>query len=283
MVQHDQFAGLRIHAGGHQLGSSGNDRIFRFRENEVVQLHFSFFIVAGDPHDVFGVHGNQVGVFVNQCLAHPLGVVDVFAKHNRFIKAVGQLQIGRNPLGNQLGPFLQHQGFVKILLIVDPVFDLQAMLVDHTALRSPAGQVFVHIDAHHFVWRQKTIVNALPERIGVDRRAKVVDIGDIFGFFGRRRQADLRRCAEVFENLPPVRIFRRTAAMALVDHDQVKKLRCELFVDILLLFGPGYSLIKRQIDLIRFVGLPVVDLGHGGAEGFKIIGHGLINQNVAVG
>ncbi len=50
-----------------------------------------------------------------------------------------------------------------------------------------------------------------------------MDVGDIFGLLGCCREPDLGRCGEVRENLPPCRIVGRAPAMALINHDQVKK------------------------------------------------------------
>jgi len=71
--------------------------------------------------------------------------------------------------------------------------------------------------------------------------------------------------------------------VALVDDDQVKKVRAKLLVNISFFFGAGHRLIKRQVDLVGFIGLTFLDFGHGRAERLEVVGHGLIDQNVAVG
>ena len=171
-------------------------------------------------------------------------MVDVFTKYDGFVEAVGFLQKFRDFRGHQPGSLIQHQLFVKILLVVDTVFDFIAVFVEHAFFRTPAGQVLIQIDANHFVGRQKSVVDPLAQGIGVDRLAKIIDVGDIFGFFRGCGQADLRRPAEVFENLPPVGVFGGAAAMALVHDNQVKKIRGKLFIDVLFFFGSRYGLIK---------------------------------------
>ena len=89
LIEHNQLAGLGIDAGGHQLGGDRNYRIPGLGENEVVELCLAFFIVAGNPHDVLGILSNQIAIFIDQCLAHPLGVVDVIAKDDGFVETIG--------------------------------------------------------------------------------------------------------------------------------------------------------------------------------------------------
>ena len=144
-------------------------------------------------------------------------------------------------------------------------------------------KILVQIDAHHLVGREKTVVDPLPERVGVDRVAEVVDVGNLLGLLGRGGQADLGGGREVFENLAPGRVGGGAAAMALVDDDQIEEVGAELLVDVSLFFGAGHRLIEREVDLIGLVGLPLLDLGHGRAERLEVVGHGLIDQDVAVG
>ena len=62
-----------------------------------------------------------------------------------------------------------------------------------------------------------------------------MDVGDVFGFLGRGREADLGSGGEIFENLPPGRIVGGAAAMTLVNDDQVKKARREFPEELLAL------------------------------------------------
>ena len=51
-VEHDQAAGLGIDAGGEQARGGDEDRILRFRVDEVAELGLALGVVAGDAHDV---------------------------------------------------------------------------------------------------------------------------------------------------------------------------------------------------------------------------------------
>ena len=79
------------------------------------------------------------------------------------------------------------------------------------------------MDLDDLVGREEAVVDALLQRVGVDRLAEVVDVRDVFGFLRRGGQADLGGAGEVVEDFAPGGILRGAAAMALVDHDQVEE------------------------------------------------------------
>ena len=70
LIQHDELAGLGVHAGGHQFGGGHNDGVTALREDEVVELGFAFRIVAGNAHDVFGVLRHEVGIDWSDAVPH---------------------------------------------------------------------------------------------------------------------------------------------------------------------------------------------------------------------
>jgi hypothetical protein len=67
----------------------------------------------------------------------------------------------------------------------------------------------------------------------------------VFGFFGGGGEADLGGVAEVFEDFAPGGVFGGATAMAFVDHDEVKEVGGELFVD-------GYPTQTEQFQIRQF-------------------------------
>ena len=223
LIQHNQLAGLRIDPGGHQFAGGGDDRVAGFRVDEVVQLGFAFLIVTSYAHDVLAALGNALWVEVDQCLAHALGVVDVVAEDDGLLVRIGCSEEGGDFFGNQLGARFHDQGAVHVLEVVDAVFDQLAVLVFHALGRSPALQVAVKVDSYDFVRRKKAVFDALLEGVAVHRLAKVGDAGNLFGFFGRCREADVGGTGEVFENLAPGRVFCCAAPVAFVNDHQIEE------------------------------------------------------------
>ena len=157
------------------------------------------------------------------------------------------------------------------------------MLVALALLRPPAGQVLVEVDADDLVGGKEAVVDALLERVGVDRVAEVVDVGDVLVSLRRGGQADLRGGGEVLENLSPGGVFGGAAAVALVDDDQVEEVGRELLVDVAGLLGAGDGLVEGEVDFVGLVDLSLLDLGHRRAERLEVVGLGLVDEDVAVG
>ena len=84
-----------------------------------------------------------------------------------------------------------------------------AVLVGLALLGAPAVEVFVEADADDLVGREEAVGDALLERVGVDRVAEVLDVGNVSGFLGRGGQADLGRRREVLRGSCARRHHRR--------------------------------------------------------------------------
>ena len=150
-------------------------------------------------------------------------------------------------------------------------------------LRPPAVEVLVEVDADDLVGGEEAVLDALLERVGVNRVAEVIDVRDRPGFLRRRGQADLGGGGEILEDLSPGGVLRGASAMALVDDDQVEEVGRELLVDVAGLLGAGDGLVERQVDLVGLVDLSLLDLGHRRAERLEVVRLGLVDQDVAVG
>ena len=71
--------------------------------------------------------------------------------------------------------------------------------------------------------------------------------------------------------------------MALVDDDQVEEVGRELLEDVLLFLGAGDGLVEAEVDLEGLVDRAVGDLRHRLTERLEVVGHGLVDEDVAVG
>ena len=152
---------------------------------------------------------------------------------------------------------------------------------------------------------RKPSLDALLERVGVNRLAEIMDVGDVLGFLRRGGQADLRGGGEVFEDLAPGGIFGGAAAVALVDDDQVEKAGREFAEELLPFLRAGDGLVEAEVDLVGGVDAALLverggefdfgavvaldglgagaELGHRRAEGPEIVDHRLVDEDVAVG
>ena len=229
------------------------------------------------------------------------------AEHDGLLEAVAAfLQELGDLFGDELGAVVQHQRAVEILGVVDAVLDLLAFAVE-LALSGPvAFHVAVDMDLDHLVGREEAVADALLQRIGENRLAEIVDVGDVFGLLRRGGHADLRGSREIFEDFPPGRILGGAAAMALVDHDQVEEAGRELAEQLLPLLRAGDRLIEAEIDLEGGVDPPLLveressgrsvvpscrsmvlalveSFAIAAAERAEVVHHRLVDQHVAVG
>ena len=223
-VEHDQPAGLRVDAGRQQPRRGDDHRVRAFRINEIAELRLAFGVAAGDAHDIAVVHVAKILVLIDQRLAHACRVFLINAEDDRFLEAVAAGFEEIADFGShQLGAILEHQRAVEILLIVDAVFDRVAVTIEGANFGTIAGDVPVDMDLADLVGGEKAIPDAFAQRVGINRIAEIVDVGNVFRFLGRGRQADLRRRAEIIEDLTPGGILGGTPAMALVDNNQIEE------------------------------------------------------------
>ena len=104
----------------------------------------------------------------------------VDAEHDGLLEAVAALlQEVRDLLGDQLRAVVDDERPVEVLLVVDAVLDLVALAVELAGLGPVALDVAVDVDLDDLVGREEAVVDALLQRVGVDRLAEVVDVRDV--------------------------------------------------------------------------------------------------------
>ena len=99
LVEHDELAGLGVHAGRQELRGGGDDRIAALGVDEVIQRPLALVVVAGDADDelaeVARLLRHPAGDLVDQGRPHPLGVVDVLAEDDGLGVGVGAHEVRR--------------------------------------------------------------------------------------------------------------------------------------------------------------------------------------------
>ncbi len=215
--------------------------------------------------------------------AHALGVVDVFAEDNGLLVGVGGVQQLHHPFRHQLGALVEHQDAVHVGLVVFALFDFLPEVILHARRRSPPIHIPVDVDAHDLVRREKTILDALFQAVGINRLSEVAAVGNVLGFLGRGRQTHLHRTGKVIKDFAPRRIVGSAAAMAFVDDDQVEEIARDGFENLVFFGRAGESLIQAEMNFVGRVDFAVLDLGHDRAERLEVIDQRLIDKDVAIG
>ena len=216
-------------------------------------------------------------------MAHPLGVVDVLAEDDRLLHTARGPQVFAHTPGDQLGALVDHQRAVEVAAGEQLVGNRRAVAVDLALPGPPAVHVAVQVDADDLVRGEETIGDPLAQRIGVDRLAEVVHVGDVFGLLRGGGQPDLCGRGEVVQHLAPGRVGIGAAAVTLVHDDQVEEVGRKLAIDILPILRPRDALVEGEVDFVGFVHLALDDFGHLVAEEAEVVGHGLVDQDVPIG
>ena len=80
-------------------------------------------------------------------------MVYIFTKDNGFCEWIGCVKEFHNPVCNELCSLVQDEYAIHILLIVGAAFDFLPKVIFHAGRWCPAVDVFVDIDADHFIGR----------------------------------------------------------------------------------------------------------------------------------
>src|SRR5262249_7375395 len=142
------------------------------------------------------------------------------------------------------------EGAVEVHLVVNPIWNLLTLGVGVATGWSVSVYVYVDVHVDDLVRGEEAILNALLQRVGVDRLTEVVNVGNVLRLLRRCGQTNLRGAREVVEDLAPRRIVSGTASMTLIDYDQVEEVRREVTEDLLALLRAGDRLIEAEIDLV---------------------------------
>ena len=116
---------------------------------------------------------------------------------------------------------------LEILGAVVSVRDLPAVAVNFALGGPPARRVHSGDDAVHAIRREESVIDALPQAVGVERIAEIRVRVAVVLPQRRRRHAELECRLEVLQDLAPVAFVPGAAAMALVHDDEVEEVARE--------------------------------------------------------
>src|SRR6185437_1062027 len=98
----------------------------------------------------------------------------------------------------------------------------------------------------------------------------------------RRRHAELIGRLEIVQNVSPIAVVARAAAVALIDDDQVEEVRRIFPIQTRPPFVAGDGLVDRKIDVATMADFAILDLEPRIAERRKSLGHRVVDENVAI-
>jgi hypothetical protein len=238
--------------------------------------------VGGDAADVIGELLDEVSVEIVECRPHLGRVFLIHAKDDSFGVTIGFFEKISQMPGDGFGSLEQSDLSLKIRCAVKFVGDTATVAVNVFLARPPAGRVPLCDNAMHAIRCEEAVINALPQAVGVNGIAEIeVGVAVVFAFRCGGHTELIGRF-EVFENLTPIGIFLRAAAMALVHDDEVEKVRRKLLVKPGTVFVLGDGLIGCEIHLTAEHGVAALNLVPGVAEGRESFVLGVVNKKIPV-
>ena len=284
LVDDDESASLAIDACGEQFGGSDDDGVLLLGVDEAVEHLLAIFILAGDAHDVVRALGHFVAEEHSQHITHLGGFLLVGTEDDGFGIFAQVLELLLNLNSNGYLTLVDIELASEIRSFVHTHGHFVAFGVFLAELDNIAVDIHIEMHTRDAIGRKETVLDALLEAIGVYGFVEVVEVVGILLAFGRSGQTNLRGAAEVFEHLAPCGVLLGTAAVALVNDDEVEEVRVELQVRLLLvILVADELLVERHVQFVGRIELLACDLGHNLLERLEVLLHRLVDEDIAVG
>ena len=188
---------------------------------------------------------HYVLVQLGQHIPHTQGGILSGAEHDGAGHPVGALKVSGDLLGHFADAVLYDDVVVVVAVGIDAVRDLIAVDVQLSLSRPPAlSNVGHNID--DLERRKKTVLDAFFQAVGIDRLAKIAEVGDVFGFpWGWRscRSAQHPRNipAPAASGFPPWPILGDTR-----HDDQVEEIRRKQLTEVFLVIVSHQLLVQGK-------------------------------------
>ena len=205
------------------------------------------------------------------------------AENDRLGETVGSFEMVGEMPGDRSVRARQGHHSLEIDGVVFFVRDGTAETVDVTLTGPPAGSVPGGDYAMDAIRRQKPIVNALPQTVGVDRYSEIVGMCRHCLRAGRGGQSQLVGRFEILQNFAPIAFVVRAASMAFVHENEVKEAGIILAIKTRAAFIAGDGLVNGEIHLAALLGNSILDFPAGVTERREGLIHRIVDQDVSVG
>src|SRR5438034_4139162 len=192
-------------------------RLHVLKLREVPTTNVAF--ISGDAADVVRIFSYKIAVKIVQCLSHLGSVLLIDAEDDCFSKAIGLLHELGEMSRDRFRASTQRNDSLKILCLIFVVRNLATVSIKIVFARTPTGGIPFGDYTVNAIRREKSIVDALPQTVLVDRVSEVAIRVAVVITKWRCCHPELHCRLEVFKNLTPVAFIASTAAMTFIDDD----------------------------------------------------------------
>ena len=239
-------------------------------------------LIRCHPADVIRILRHQIRIQVVKSAAHLIGVLLVYAKDDGLGIAIGIPHELRQMACDGLSTRPQSDDPLEILGLVLAVWNLVAEAILHALRRPPARSIHIRDNAMDPVRRQESVLNSLPQAVGVNRVAKIVIGIPVVVSQRGGRHSQLVSGLEIFQNFAPVALIPGAAPVALVYYYQVEEIRLVLPEEARTPLILGQRLVDGKVHLPALDCLAVFDRPAGISKGRKGLVLGIIDEYVSV-
>jgi len=269
---------------GEELRRRQNDRDLRLDVLKTAEFALAdVSLVGGHAAGIVRIVRNEIGAEIGERTTHLACMLLVHAEDDRLREAIGLREEMREMARDRFGARAQRDDALEILGVILIVGNLAPEAVEFALARPPPGGVIVRDDAVHAIGRQEAVRDALRQRVGIERRAEIGVGVPVIIPERRRRHAELIGRLEIVQNVSPVAVVARAAAVALIDDDQVEEVRRIFPIQTRPSFVAGDGLVDREIDVAAMADFAILDLEPRVAKWRKGLGHRVVDENVAIG
>ena len=206
-------------------------------------------------------------------------------EHDGFLHPVGAFQILGDLLCNLVNTVLENDAVVVVPVVVDSVFNLVAVDVGLTFVRSPPV-TDIGRDIDNLERRKESIFNALLQAVNVNGVSKVVYVRYFFALLGRCCHTDLGRRRKILQNFTPVAVFLGTSTMTLIHNNEVKVFSRDLSKVFFVVLS-DHLVIERKVyfmgcDLAQAFLVGEVHFVNGLFKRCEVLQNALVNKNISV-
>ena len=130
-------------------------------------------------------------------------MININAKDDGFCIPVVPFQKFGNLLCHCCSPLIDNQILVVIFDVINSVLYGVSILICFSIFWAPSFIIHIQPNPDHSIRCKEPVVNALLERIGVNRVAKIFGVADLTGFAWRCSKSDMGSFMEVVEYFMP--------------------------------------------------------------------------------
>ena len=231
-------------------------------------------LIRRHPADIIRILRHQIRIQVVKSAAHLIDVLLVYAKDDGLGIAIGIPHELRQMACDGLRACPQGDDSLEILGLVLPVWNLVAEAILHSLRRPPARSIHIGHNAMDPVRRQESVLNSLPQAVGINRVAKIV-IGIAVVIPQRGcRHSQLISGLEIFQNFAPVALIPGAAPVALVYYYQVEEIRLVLPEEARTPLILGQRLVDGKVHLRLLIAWPFSIVQRASPKGAKVLSLG---------